>query len=281
MATVGNLNIFTTADDDPNTNDNINTTDAKFVTFFDDAVTSSDSPINRSVDTTIDGVAVKVWTVKGTYNSEEDDFDIKFILDQSSLSAGMKVAYDCTVSRVNYKTERTFNFGYTFGSGGVRTIIWNKNFFLIYSDEGYDESDYGNSWRGCAYGVEKMYNVETEQYEWKPFMWIIPGEGKAYFRILDLNRYSNYTTNVFRFASMPPYTTGCGQKITAAIPMFQDTKPFCSRHLYFIYRYQPPCDGNNSGTFSLNSKFTDLEGNERPCITIKNMLIFGDVEEVT
>lgn len=276
MSTVGNLNIFTTADEDPNTNDNVATTDARFITFFDDAVISSDSPINRSVDTTIDGVAVKVWTVKGTYNSEKDDFNIKFVLDQSDMSNGLKMVYDCCKDAP--LSEKLFNFGYTFGSGGVRTIVWNKNFFMIYSNESYSESDYGNGWRGCAYGVEKMYNVETEQYEWKPFMWIFPGEGNEYFRILDLNYYSNYTTNVFRFAGMPPYQTGCGQKITAAIPMFQDTKPYCSRHLYFIYRYQPACDGNNRGTFSLNSKFTDLEGNERPCITIKNMLIFGDVE---
>lgn len=269
MATVGNLNIFATSDI-------VSTSDHGFVTFFDDAVNNSDSPINHSVDTTIDGVAVKVWTVKGTYDSEKDDFNVKFVLDQSSTSNGLKIVYDCCKDAP--LSEKTFNFGSTFGYGGVRTIVWNKNFFMIYTNQGYSEATYGVNWRGCAYGVEKMYNVETEQYEWKPFVWRIPGEGTSYFYILDRNYYSDHVTNAFRFASMPPYTTGCGQRITAAMPMFQDTKPYCSRHLYFIYRYQPACDGNNRGTFSLNSKFTDLEGNERPCITIKNMLIFGDVE---
>lgn len=276
MSTVGNLNIFTTVDGDPTTDDNVSTSDPKFVTFFDSAITYSDSPINRSVDATIDGTAVKVWTVKGTYDSEKDDFNIKFVLDQSNTSNGLRIVYDCCKDAP--LSEKSFNFGSTFGYGGVRTIVWNKNFFMIYSDCGYAETGYGDSWRGCAYGIEKMYNIETEQYEWKPFVWSMNGTSTHYFYILDRNYYSDYATNVFRFASMPPYPTGCGQKITAAIPMFQDTKPYCSRYLYFIYRYQPACDGNNSGTFSLNSTFTDLEGNERPCITIKNMLIFGDVE---
>lgn len=267
MSTVGNLNISQA---------NNNVTDADFVTFFDNAITHSDSPINHSVDKTINDKAVKVWTVKGTYNSEKDDFNIKFVLDQSDMSIGLRIVYDCCKDAP--LSEKYFQFGYGYSTKSTRTIVWNKNFFMIYSNEGYSESDYGNNWRGCAYGVEKMYNVETEQYEWKPFVWNIPGEGTSYFYILDRNYYSDYVTNAFRFASMPPYPTGCGQKITAAIPMFQDTKPYCSRHLYFIYRYQPACDGNNRGTFSLNSKFTDLEGNERPCITIKNMLIFGDVE---
>lgn len=270
MANVGNLRIFTSG--------RISTSSSDFLNFFNDAIIYAGSPINTAVDDTIDGVAVKVWTVKGTYNSQEEDFDIKFILNPADTSVGLRIAYDCAVPLGSYKSEKSFNFGYSFGKPSNRTIVWAKDFFMIYSDEGTSESDYGNRWSGCAYGVEKMYNVETEQYEWKPFAWRIPGEGKSYFHILDKNNYSDYSTNVFRFTDMPPYTTGCGQKITAAMPMFQDTKPYCSRYLYFIYRYQPACDGNNRGTFSLNSKFTDLEGNERPCITIKNMLIFGDVE---
>lgn len=270
MSTVGNLNISQA---------NNNVTTAAFVTFFDSAITYSDSPINRSVDATIDGTAVKVWTVKGTYDSEKDDFNIKFVLDQSDTSNGLRIVYDCCKDAP--LTEKSFQIGYRYNQTSDRTIVWNENFFLIYSNEGYSETGYGDSWRGSAYGVEKMYNIETEQWEWKPFVWSMSGNSTHYFYILDRNYYSDYTTNVFRFASMPPYATGCGQKITAAIPMFQDTKPYCSRYLYFIYRYQPTCDGNNRGTFSLNSTFTDLEGNERPCITIKNMLIFGDVEEVT
>lgn len=267
MSTVGNLNISQA---------NNNVTSADFVTFFDNAITFSDSPINRSVDKTINDKAVKVWTVKESYDSEKDDFNIKFVLDQSDMSIGLRIVYDCCKDAP--LSEKYFQIGYGYSTGSTRTIVWNKNFFLIYTDEGYSEADYGASWRGSAYGVEKMYNVETEQYEWKPFVWSMSGNSTHYFYILDRNYYSDYSTNVFRFDSMPPYTTGCGQKITAAIPMFQDTKPYCSRHLYFIYRYQPACDGNSRGTFSLNSKFTDLEGNERPCITIKNMLIFGDVE---
>lgn len=270
MANVGNLRIFTIS--------NVNTSSSDFLNFFNDAIIYADSPINTVIDDTIDGVAVKVWTVKGTYNSQAEDFDIKFILNPADTSVGLRLAYDCTVPQVSYKSEKSFNFGYSFGSSGDRTIVWAKDFFMIYSNQQYSETEYGNNWRGCAYGVEKMYNVETEQYEWKPFVWRFPGEGNSYFYILDRNNYSDYATNTFRFASMPPYASGCGQKITAAIPMFQDTKPFCSRYLYFIYRYQPACNGNNQGTYSLNSKFTDLEGNERPCITIKNMLIFGDVE---
>lgn len=181
----------------------------------------------------------------------------------------------------NITMSKTYgSANYSVSSGNDWHFYYNKDFFCAYTDRGY----WGNSGAGRRRNTyliaSKMYNVDTEEYEWQ-YMCVYTNSDTT--TQSDNNEYLCTTGSLGRPYLSDKFGLGCGSYLSSCKNAFNVIYPLNFIDLPYVcpffYKIGITSEDNYMDMDrKFSAKLIDINGVEHPCAKLYRHAIMGDIE---